>query len=128
MALPADRKLQHIAAANIAAFTALAITRRESMFGRRINIAGDEITGNELAPILSQATGHQVDYVALPPAALRGNPMGDDLATMFEWFDRVGYSADVEGLRRDYPEVGWLRVAEWAPAQSWAAAPGAAGG
>jgi len=26
---------------------------------------------------------------------------------MFEWFDRVGYDADVVGLRWLYPEVDW---------------------
>jgi hypothetical protein len=26
---------------------------------------------------------------------------------MWEWFDEVGYHADIAGLRRDDPEVGW---------------------
>jgi hypothetical protein len=33
---------------------------------------------------------------------------------MYEWFDRVGYTADVAGLRRDYPEVGWSTLEDWA--------------
>ena len=31
----------------------------------------------------------------------------------------VGYSADIETLRRDYPETGWHTFQEWAEAQDW---------
>jgi len=38
---------------------------------------------------------------------------------MFDWFNQVGYSADIPALRRDYPEVGWHTLEEWAQAQDW---------
>ena len=31
----------------------------------------------------------------------------------------VGYSADIAGLRRDYPEVGWETFEQWAKRQDW---------
>ncbi|MEU2912932.1 hypothetical protein ACFYM3_30760 [Streptomyces massasporeus] len=40
---------------------------------------------------------------------------------MFEYFTASGLDVDVEGLRRDYPEVGWHGFAEWADAQNWTA-------
>ena len=40
-------------------------------------------------------------------------------ALNLEWMNRVGYSADIAGLRRDYPEVGWHTFEEWAKAQDW---------
>jgi len=40
---------------------------------------------------------------------------------MFEWFDRVGYDADVVGLRVLYPEVDWHRFSTWAREQDWSA-------
>jgi hypothetical protein len=46
-----------------------------------------------------------VEYVEVPLD--RGRAASDDLALMFEWFDRVGHSADIAALRRDYPKVGW---------------------
>jgi hypothetical protein len=46
------------------------------------------------------------------------------MAIMFEWFGKVGYSADLTALRRDYPEVGWGSVEQWARAQDWKAALG----
>jgi hypothetical protein len=36
---------------------------------------------------------------------------------MFEWFDRVGYDADIVGLRSFYPEVDWHRFSDWAREQ-----------
>src|SRR6476619_325228 len=45
MALPATRRLQQIAVADIAQFTTLVIERRERFLGLRIDIASDELTG-----------------------------------------------------------------------------------
>ncbi len=47
------------------------------------------------------------------------------MATMYEWFDRIGFSADVKSLRVDYPEVDWLSFEQWAAAQDWAQVLGA---
>jgi len=38
---------------------------------------------------------------------------------MFEWFDRTGYAADIERLRRDFPEVQWHPFEAWARQQDW---------
>jgi len=38
---------------------------------------------------------------------------------MYEWFDRVGFDADVVGLRSLYPEVEWHRFGTWAAEQDW---------
>ena len=43
----------------------------------------------------------------------------EDLARMFEWFDRTGYGADIKSLRRDFPEVTWHTFEEWAHRQDW---------
>lgn len=114
LALPAARKLQSVDVRSIGRFTGLVIARRDPFFGKRFDIASDERTGDETAALFSAALGRKIDYVALPPAALRAQ--SEDMALMFEWFDKVGYSADVAGLRRDYPEVGWSSLADWAGA------------
>src|SRR6266550_4435453 len=112
MALPATRRLQQVAVADIAQFTALVIERRESFLGKRIDIASDELTVATAAAAISEASGRHVEYTALPIDAVR--QWNDDLARMFEWFDRVGYDADVVGLRWLYPEVDWHRFSDWA--------------
>ena len=117
MALPASRSLQQIAVADIGAFVAAVIERGDTVFGRRFDIAGDELTGEEAAAILSKVTGREIHYEGFPPDVLRAQ--SEDLALMFEWFDRTGYAADIESLRRDFPEVKWHTFEEWARKQDW---------
>jgi uncharacterized protein YbjT (DUF2867 family) len=117
MALPASRSLQQIAVADIGAFVAAVIERRDTAFGRRFDIAGDELTGKEAAAILSKVTGRDVHYEGFPPDVLRAQ--SEDMALMFEWFDRTGYTADIKSLRRDFPEVKWHSFEQWARQQDW---------
>jgi uncharacterized protein YbjT (DUF2867 family) len=117
MALPATRRLQQIAVADIAQFTALVIERGESFLGKRIDIASDELTGATAAAAISEVSGRHIEYTALPIDAVRQR--NEDQARMFEWFDRVGYDADVVGLRSLYPEVDWHSFSTWAREQSW---------
>lgn len=117
MPLPTDRKLQMIAAADLAKFTALVIEQPGAFNGRRINLASDEVSPNEVNGIIGRVTGRALTVQGIPPAALREqNP---DFAAMFEWFDKVGYSVDIAGLKRDYPSVGWHTFESWAKAQPW---------
>src|SRR5215211_5829776 len=118
--LPAPRPLQQIALSDIVAFTALVLENREEFVGRRVDIASDELSGEEVATILTRVTGHEINYVELPLEQVR-QAMGEDGARMLEWFDRVGYSADIEALRREHPEVGWHTFEEWTKEQDWSA-------
>jgi uncharacterized protein YbjT (DUF2867 family) len=117
LALPATRRIQQIAVSDIAQFTALVIERRERFLGKRIDIASDELTVATAAATISEVSGRHIKYSALPIDALR--QFNIDQARMFEWFDRVGYDADVVGLRSDYPEVDWHRFSVWAREQRW---------
>lgn len=116
-AMPAAHLLQQIAVADIGAFAAAVIARRDTVFGQRIDIAGDELTGDEAAAILSKVTGREFRYEGFPPEALRAQ--SEDLALMYEWFDHTGYVADINGLRRDFPEVKWHDFEAWARKQDW---------
>jgi uncharacterized protein YbjT (DUF2867 family) len=120
MALSSSRPLQQIALSDIAAFTALILEKRKDFAGQRLDIASDEVAGDEVAETLTRVTGHEIHYVELPLEQVR-QAMGDDGARMFEWFDQVGYSADIAALRRDHPEVGWHTFEGWAKEQEWSA-------
>ena len=117
MALPASRSLQQIATADIGAFVATVIERENTVFGRRFDIAGDQLTGEEAAAILSKVTGRDIHYEGFPPEVLRAQ--SEDMARMFEWFDTTGYAADIENLRRDFPGVKWHTFEDWARKQDW---------
>ncbi|HEY9345727.1 MAG TPA: NmrA/HSCARG family protein [Inquilinus sp.] len=116
-ALPPKRAVQLVAVADIGTFVAALAERREHVFGKRFDIAGDELAGEDQARILSQAIGRPIAYQEIPIAAMR--QQSEDAALMFEWFDRTGYSADIAALRRDFPEVGWHGFADWARDFDW---------
>ncbi|ABC91327.1 hypothetical conserved protein [Rhizobium etli CFN 42] len=116
-ALPPGRVLQQICLADIGAFVAALAERREQVFGRRFDIAGDELSGEDQVRILSEVLRRPIGYQELPIAAMR--QQSEDAARMYEWFDRTGYDADIASLRRDFPKIGWHRYADWARGFDW---------
>jgi uncharacterized protein YbjT (DUF2867 family) len=118
-AMPPKRVLQLVALVDIGAFVAALAERRETVFGKRFDFAGDELSGEEQAKILSQAIGRPIDYQEIPIAAIR--QQSEDAALMFEWFDRVGYDADIAALQSDFPEVHWHSFTDWARGFDWSA-------
>jgi uncharacterized protein YbjT (DUF2867 family) len=115
--LPAGRTLQQVPVQDVAAFAALVLERRRDFLGVRLDIASDELTGVQVAQVLSHVSGREIEFVEVPPEQVRAR--SQEYAVMMNWLNRVGYSADVAGLRRDYPEVGWHTYEEWAMAQDW---------
>lgn len=115
--LPAQRTNQLIAVADIGAFVAAVIERNASVFGKRFDIAGDELSGTEQAAILSRSIGRPVHYQEIPLAAAR--QQDPESAIMFEWFDRVGYDVDIPALRQAFPEVRWHAFEAWARDFDW---------
>ena len=119
-ALPGDRQLQQIAVDDIGSFTAMVIEQRDRFVGQRIDIGSDELDGDEQAAVLSEVLGREIRYQQVPLDALR--QQSEEMALMYEWFDRVGYDADIMALRETYPDVGWHTFERWARSQDWAAA------
>ncbi len=118
-ALSATRPIQLIAVEDIGSFAAFVIENSNEFLGERIDIAGDERTGEETALILSKIAGRTIKYESFPPANLRAQ--SPDLAIMMEWQEKNEYTADIGQLRLDFPEVGWHRLEEWARAIDWKA-------
>jgi uncharacterized protein YbjT (DUF2867 family) len=119
LALPPKRAWQVVAVADIGTFAASLIERRESVFGKRFDIAGDELSGEEQAKVLSQASGRPIAFQQIPITTIR--EQSEDAALMFEWFDRTGYDADIAALRKDFPEVRWHSFADRAKGFDWSA-------
>ncbi len=115
--LPAQRSNQLVAVADIGAFVAAVIERGASVFGKRFDIAGEQLTGTEQAATLARATGRPVHYQEIPLAAAR--QQDPESAIMFEWFDRVGYDVDIPALRQAFPEVRWHSFEAWARDFDW---------
>ena len=116
MPMPADAPIQQIAVETIGQFVASIIERRESVFGKRFDIASDEKTGEEVAQILSEKLGRTIGYAGFSPDALREE--NEDFAIMFDWFIETGYSTDTAALRDEFPDVSWVDLKSWVDAQT----------
>jgi uncharacterized protein YbjT (DUF2867 family) len=92
--------LQMVAVEDIGKYGALAFERAEELNRAEIDIAGDALTMPAAAAVMSEALGRKIEFVELPIEAVRKN--SEDFAIMLEWFDRVGYSADIAGLEKKY--------------------------
>ncbi|HVK73880.1 MAG TPA: NmrA/HSCARG family protein [Kofleriaceae bacterium] len=110
-AIQPTTKLQMIAVADIGQMGALAFTRSSELAGQQLDLAGDAVTLPEAAAILSDALGRTIELQQLPIEAVRRQ--SEDTARMFEWFDRVGYDADVQGVQQRYG-VRFQTLREWA--------------
>ena len=111
-----ETKLQSIAVRDIGAYGLQAFERAGELNGREINIAGDELTGPEMAKILSDVTGRRVQFQQIPIEGIRG--FSEDVALMLEWFDRVGYGADIDATSKEFG-IAPTRFHSWAAQQRW---------
>ncbi|HST09083.1 MAG TPA: NmrA/HSCARG family protein [Terriglobales bacterium] len=98
-ALGPGTKLQMIAVDDIGWFGARAFTHATALNRREIDLAGDVGTMAEAAEILTKALGRPITFTEKPIEHVR--QYSKEMALMFEWFERVGYSADIAGLERE---------------------------
>ena len=117
VAMPESRVLQMQSVSDIGEFSASLFERGIDVIGKRFDIAADELTGSEMAEALTRLSGKPVAFKELSPEMFR--PEMEDMALMFEWFDRVGYIADIPRLRAGFADVPWVRFEDWAKGQSW---------
>jgi uncharacterized protein YbjT (DUF2867 family) len=112
--VPDGIKLQTIAARDIGVVAAAALLDPAAV-PATIEIAGDELTGSEIAATFGAHVGLSARYEALPVEVLDGQ---DDLQKMFRWFaDTPAYQADIAAVRRIDPDLwnlqAWLQATNY---------------
>jgi uncharacterized protein YbjT (DUF2867 family) len=98
-----DRKLPSIAVEDIGRCAYSIFKRGEEFIGKRLGVAGEHLTGAEMADALTRALGREVRYNDVPPEVYRGFgfPGAEDLGNMYQ-FNR-DFSEDFCAARK--PEV-----------------------
>jgi len=83
----ADKKLPGIAASDIGACAYGIFKRGEEFIGKTVGVAGEHLTGAQMAAELAKALGKPVAYQAVTPAVYRsfGFPGADDMGNMFQF-------------------------------------------
>lgn len=111
-----DRMLHFIAIRDIGFLAGEAIAHPEVWVGKAVNIAGDSMTVEAYVDTYSAVMGREVVYTQLPLEQYL-QTMPKPLRPLFKWYDEVGYTADVAGLRQRYPELmtleQYLRATGW---------------
>jgi uncharacterized protein YbjT (DUF2867 family) len=101
--LPSGIPLQMIAVDDVGAVAAAAALDPDSVAGGSIEIAGDELTGEQIAEAYQRRYDIPARYEALPISVLDGNA---DQQAMFEWFTHLpAFQADFAGTRALAPET-----------------------
>jgi len=99
-ALGPGTQVQMIAVDDIGWFGARAFTDAAALNRREIDLAGDLRTMPEAAEILTETLGRPIAFAQTPIEQVR--QYSNDMALMLQWFERVGYSADIAGLEREF--------------------------
>jgi uncharacterized protein YbjT (DUF2867 family) len=94
----ADKKLPGIAAEDIGR-CAYGVFKRADLIGKTVGIAGEHLTGAQMAAALGKALGKPVAYNAVSPEAFRkfGFPGAEDLGNMFQY--KAMFEAEYCGAR-----------------------------
>src|SRR5262249_48634136 len=106
-----EKKMPGIAAEDIGKCAAAILAKPEQFIGKSVGIAGDHLSGAEMAAELSRALGEKVVHRDVPFAAYRslGVPGAEDLGNMFQYyhdFEREFRAArDVAASRALHPKL-----------------------
>ena len=108
--LVVSRPLQLIATEDIGVFAAKSFLSPKKYAGRCISLAGDELTFGQMMEVFERKTGAgtPLTWGIMARFVLR---MSKEMGTMFAFFEREGYGADVRALRREHP--GLMDLATW---------------
>ena len=95
-----DFKWQTIAVEDIGKWVRGVISKPEKYKNKSINIAGEELTGLEMAKTLQNlvsSEGCKTNYVMIPRVAIK--LLEYDIGIMADWIERSGYGADMNQLK-----------------------------
>ena len=111
-----DKKLPGIAAEDIGKCAFGVFRRGEQLVGKSVGIAGEHLSGAQMAAQLGEALGEPVGHVAMPPEQYRalGFPGADDLGNMFQFkrdFEQAYCASRSVDVARDLnPELMTFRA------------------
>jgi uncharacterized protein YbjT (DUF2867 family) len=92
-------------------FGARAFTLAAALNRREIDLAGEVRRMPQAAELLTEALGRPIAFAQRPIEQVR--QYSKEMALMLEWFERIGYSADMAGLEREFGRT-LTKLPDWA--------------
>ncbi len=120
--------LQMIDVDDVGHAATVAFENPDAFVGEHVELAGDELTLAETAETLSNVTGVDVEPVYVPIEDAYDS-FGEEFTVMCEWFNEVGYSADIDALEAqlgfEFTDLEtYLREHGWEDKDGMASVPG----
>jgi uncharacterized protein YbjT (DUF2867 family) len=114
-----DKELAGTAAEDIGGVAYGILRRGDELIGETIGVAGEHLTGKQMAAKMSAALGEEVRYAPVTPAQFRsfGFPGAEDVGNMFQYYQdfekELGAVRSVERSRQLHPGLlsfdAWLK-------------------
>ncbi|KAH8127524.1 hypothetical protein ACSS6W_000085 [Trichoderma asperelloides] len=99
-----SRPLQLISTDDIGTFAALSFMQPHQFSGKGISLAGDELSYAQVEEIFRQKTGlpPPTTFTFMARLVLR---LSEEMGTMFNFFEKEGYGADIQSLKETNPDL-----------------------
>jgi uncharacterized protein YbjT (DUF2867 family) len=117
-AIQSGKRHQMIAADDIGKYVADAFIHPDNYLNKTIEIAGDEMTNEQVAATMSEVLGINVKFKRLPLVIVK-LVMDNEMYRMFKWFNEKGFTADLEKVKREFPSVKVATLKEFLVNENW---------
>jgi hypothetical protein len=107
-----------IAVDDIGLYVADAFTNSEKYLNKTIEIAGDELTNEQIATTMTEVFGIKVTFKRLPLFIVK-LVMDKEVYRMFKWFNEKGFNANIDETKRNFPSVEVTTLKKWLLNESW---------
>lgn len=125
IALRPETRMPLVAIRDIGWFAAAAFDQPGGYLGRELELAGDWLTGPQIAEVFGRVSGLPARFRQVPIEQLRA--FDAEVARMFEWMDsQPDTGPDLAGLRDEHP--GLLTLEHWLRYTGWQLEPGVPAG
>ena len=116
--IKAGKKHQMITVDDVGAYVAAAFTNPEKYLNKTIEIAGDELTNEQVASTMTEVLGRRVKFKKLPLIIARV-VMDKEMYLMFKWFNEKGFNVNIEETKRNFPSVNVTTLKNWLVKENW---------
>lgn len=116
-AILSDVPVQMLASNDIGRIVAGVFGDPETYLGKAFDIAGDSLTMPEAARIIGEKLGKEVGYTVLSMEDFT-SAMGEEYAGMVDWFNKVGYSVDINELEKS-TDLKLEKFSDWVSNIDW---------
>ena len=117
-AIKSGKKHQMIAVDDVGKYVADAFANPEKYMGKTIEIAGDELTNEQVASTMAEVLGFKVKF-KLFPLFIAKWVLDKEIYIMFKWFNEKGFTANIEDTKAKFPSVKITSLKDFLLAENW---------